>query len=282
NIKFSCETEINSTLPFLDVLIDRSNGFSTSVYRKPTFTGLFTNFDSFIPVTFKHGLVYTLLNRYFKICSSYLVFQSEVTKLRKLFYDNGYPVSFFNNCLKIFLDKISSSSTKASIVPKKVIYFSIPFTGKHSLEIRTKLSKLISSCFPQIELRVIFKSGRRLSSFFKFKDSIPKLMRSNVVYKYTCRCCGASYIGQTQRLLHTRISEHLGVSPLTGKTRSCSSPSSVLSHILSTKHKSSSDDFSIISSCNAPFELLIRESLHIAQSKPSLNENIRSVPLTLF
>ena len=33
-----------------------------------------------------------------------------------------------------------------------------------------------------------------------------------VVYKYTC---GALYFGQTRRHLYTRISEHMGVSPLT-------------------------------------------------------------------
>ena len=51
NIKFTCEIESNSTLPFLDnISIIRKNGvFETSVYPKPTFTGLFTNFHSFIP-----------------------------------------------------------------------------------------------------------------------------------------------------------------------------------------------------------------------------------------
>ena len=43
-----------------------------------------------------------------------------------------------------------------------------------------------------------------------------KFLRSRVVYKYTCQC-GALYVGQTRRHVHTRISEHLGVSPLTGK-----------------------------------------------------------------
>ena len=38
NISFTYEWENNSTLPFLNVLIDRSDGFSTSVYRKPSLT----------------------------------------------------------------------------------------------------------------------------------------------------------------------------------------------------------------------------------------------------
>ena len=85
NISFTCEVESNGKLPFLDIFIERTtNGFSTSVYRKPTFTGLFTNFDSFIPVSFKRGLLYTRLGRYFKICSSYHYCNSEVVKLKAL------------------------------------------------------------------------------------------------------------------------------------------------------------------------------------------------------
>ncbi|XP_063603275.1 uncharacterized protein LOC134779202 [Penaeus indicus] len=51
NIKFTCELQSNGKLPFLDVSISRDNNrFSTAAYRKPTYTGLTTKFDSFIPI----------------------------------------------------------------------------------------------------------------------------------------------------------------------------------------------------------------------------------------
>ena len=69
-----------------------SNGvFSTSVYRKPTFTGLLTNFDSFIPISYKRGLISTLLFRYFNISSSYAIFHAEVEKFKKIMNLNSYP-----------------------------------------------------------------------------------------------------------------------------------------------------------------------------------------------
>ena len=71
NIKFSFEVE-KKNFSFLDVKIFRENNkFTTSVFRKPTISGVFTNFDSFIPISYKHGLVNTLIFRCFKICSSY-------------------------------------------------------------------------------------------------------------------------------------------------------------------------------------------------------------------
>ena len=56
NISFSSELEKDGKLSFLDVETTRSNSrFSTSVYRKPTFSGLFTNFHSFVPLVYKRS-----------------------------------------------------------------------------------------------------------------------------------------------------------------------------------------------------------------------------------
>ena len=67
NIKFTSEIEENGSLTLLDIKISRENNkFVTSVYRKPTFTGVFTNFQSFVPDIYKRGLIETLLHRSFQ------------------------------------------------------------------------------------------------------------------------------------------------------------------------------------------------------------------------
>ena len=49
NITFTSEIEENRSLSFLDTKISRENNkFVTSVYCKPTFSGVFTNFESYI------------------------------------------------------------------------------------------------------------------------------------------------------------------------------------------------------------------------------------------
>ena len=66
NIKFTYEKESNNFLSFLDILISGSeNGFKTSVYHKPTFSGVYSNFNSFIYDQYKTGLIFTLLFRTF-------------------------------------------------------------------------------------------------------------------------------------------------------------------------------------------------------------------------
>ena len=75
-------------------------------------------------------------------------------------------------------------------------------------------------------------------------------------------------------LQDTRISEHLGISPLNGKKLTCSSLSAIQAHIRITCQPTSFEDFSIMSYCNSSSELLIKESLHISKFAPELNETI--------
>ena len=56
----------NSKMSFLDVEISRENAtFVTTIYRQPTFSGVYTHFESFLPSTHKFGMLYTLVYRCF-------------------------------------------------------------------------------------------------------------------------------------------------------------------------------------------------------------------------
>ena len=47
-MSFSMETEKENKLSFRDIKIIRKQGnFTTTVYRKPTFSGVYSNFESF-------------------------------------------------------------------------------------------------------------------------------------------------------------------------------------------------------------------------------------------
>ena len=74
----------------------------------------------------------------------------------------------------------------------------------HTLQIRNQITRLSNASYPHLNIRFVFRSSTRISSFFPFKDKVPKLMRSGVVHLFKCRCCSASYVGQTTRHLHTR------------------------------------------------------------------------------
>ena len=135
--------------------------------------------------------------------------------------------------------------------------------------------------FSHINLLFGSRPSLRLSHFFVFKDRIPEALRSYVVHLFKCQRCSSSYVGQTSRPLHTQISEHLGISGLTGKKRVIS-PTNILSHHCDTGHNISSNDFNILSSSSFNSELLVRESFLIRKLNQSLNTNMGSFPLSLF
>ena len=66
----------------------------TSVYCKPTFSGVFTNFGSFILKLYKYNLLFTLLHRAFKLCSNFERLHQEIDKLKTIFENNSYPKCF--------------------------------------------------------------------------------------------------------------------------------------------------------------------------------------------
>ena len=87
---FSFEQEVNGKSPFLDVDVSRLQGdvsqrISTTVYRKPTFSGVYSHFDSFLPTDYKVGMIYTVGYRCFKICSDWRGFHEELEFLKHIF-----------------------------------------------------------------------------------------------------------------------------------------------------------------------------------------------------
>ena len=73
NIRFTCEKEHNNSVPFLDVLITRTrNGFKTSMYQKPLFSGVYSNFNSLISDEYKVGFIFALLIRMFRIFQDFI------------------------------------------------------------------------------------------------------------------------------------------------------------------------------------------------------------------
>ena len=77
------EIEENGSLSFLDITITcESNKFVRSIHCKPTFIGIFTNFESFKPDMHKRGLIENLLHRSFRLCSSQKNFHWEIETLR--------------------------------------------------------------------------------------------------------------------------------------------------------------------------------------------------------
>ena len=97
--------ELDNSLQFLDIYITHNDDgtLSTSIYRKPTFSGLYPKWNSYVPKQFKTGLINCLLNRAWKKCSNFDLFHQEIKFFKSTLAANGYLSNFLNSCINRFL-----------------------------------------------------------------------------------------------------------------------------------------------------------------------------------
>ena len=138
NIKFTFEIEENNSISFFNIKIRRvNNSFSTNLYRKVTFSEVFTNFESFIHISCKSNLIFTLLFRLFKLFSNFELLHQEILNLKDIFKRNGYPCNFIDICIKRFLNHVLIDEKICALAPKKELVCVLSFIGKKSLYLRS-------------------------------------------------------------------------------------------------------------------------------------------------
>ena len=83
-MSFTIESEKQNRMSFLDVQIIREDKrFTTSLYHKPTFSGVYTHFDNFLPSTCKFGTVYTIAYRCLQTCTGWTKLHNELVCLKQ-------------------------------------------------------------------------------------------------------------------------------------------------------------------------------------------------------
>jgi hypothetical protein len=98
NIRFTIELEDNGKIPFLDVLLSRATGcLATEVYKKPTNSDLYLQYDSCHPKSAKNGIVNTLLHRAETHSSCNESYNREIVNVERVLEKNKYPISLVKN-----------------------------------------------------------------------------------------------------------------------------------------------------------------------------------------
>ena len=200
HIKFTKEVEKDNSLNFLDLTLSHDNGrITTKTYRKPTHTGQGTNYSSFIDHLFKINAIKTLLHRAYSTCTSWIEFDEELKYLSSYFAMNRYPNNVVMKEIHRFLDRIMNPMPNICTVQKSKMFIKMEYLGPLSFHLRKNLRKLLVPCYPQIDFRFIFTNSNTIKNLFPYKDRIPDLLQSNVIYQYDCIRCNSdvSYIGQT-------------------------------------------------------------------------------------
>ena len=272
-LKYTYEGECDSSLAFLDVLVTKtSSSYHTSIYRKPTFTGLYTRWDSFCPKKRKINLIWTLAHRALMICSK-LKLDEELETITDILSKNGYPLDVIRSTIQKKLTEFSR--IKENKVAKCPIYLRLPWLGRVSEKFAKQISSAVHGCYFAANVRVVFSTRTLLPS--SRKDVLPPHHNSNVIYNFECGC-GANYLGRTTLRLDGRIQQHVPSKIRNGTYRATdvitnTYGSSITDHLLKNQSCAanfSTDSFSIISRAHSLYHLKILETIHVRLRKPSL------------
>ena len=194
----SKESRPDGSMPFLDILITpkEDGSLSITVYRKPTHTDLYLQWDSNHTVSSKYSVVRTLHHRAQIICSSPQLLQQEEKHLQQALTRCKYPAWVLNRIkikTKTTAYKIRRGTNNSGNNNQRP-YLVIPYHKGVSESIKKTCSKH--------KVQVYFKGVNTKKDLLvapKDQNTIHK--KSGVVYRYKCDRveCDKEYIGKSSK-----------------------------------------------------------------------------------
>ena len=214
--------------------------------------------------------------------SDFVKFHHEIDKLKSILYKNSFPRDLIDKCIKESSAKILTLKRVVSEVPKKDLIIALPYLGKLSLQIRTRINRIIKNKLSHCNVQFAFQTKCKISNFFTFKDKVRLVLLSGIVYEFECGSCNSTYYDNTKRHFKIRMCEHLRICALTEKRVKGDDYSGIKHHLLFCNYTSDFEDFSIFATNNNSFKVTLVESLLINRDDPPLKKDKQSLPLEVF
>jgi len=156
-------------------------------------------------MTHKRGVITSLVDKIL-LLSHPEYQQKNFTFLINILLNNNYSLdmifSSIRKRLSVKFKQFNNRGEPNCTNENKNNFFVIPYIN-HTVE------KFIQYFKNILNFKLAFYGINRMNKFIKvLKDPLPTLSHSNVVYRINYAHCEASYVGQTRRLLKSRIEEH--------------------------------------------------------------------------
>ena len=249
-IKFTVEdNKEDGSIPFLDTIVKQEvdGSLSITVYRKPTHTDQYLQWDSHHNLSAKFSVINTLSHRAQTVCSNSELLKQEKEHLRKALTKCKYPQWALDKVEKR-LNKPSSeaidgvnnqganSTPAATREVKSKGHIVIPYTQG--------LCESIKKICGRYGIQTHFKGDCTIKNLLVSpKDKDPMVSKSDAIYWYQCGdlTCDDEYIGETSRTFDERNKEHL------------KDPSPIHHHNNQTNHPINQNNFKIIGREGHPY-----------------------------
>ena len=266
-IRFTVEdNKEDGSILFLDTIVkaDADGTLSITVYRKPTHTDQYLQWDSHHHLSAKFNVIHTLCHRASTVCSKPELLQQEKDHLRKALNKCKYPKwaldkveKRLNRSTRQVTDGGTTGAQSATNEVKNNGHIVIPYTQG--------LCESIKKICGRYGIHTCFKGGRTIKNLlFSPKDKDPKVNQSGTIYWYQCGDlgCDEEYIGGTSRTFGERYKEHL------------KALSAINHHSSNTGHLTNHNNFQITGREGYNLVRYIKESIYTRVNNPTLNNNI--------
>ena len=255
NIQFTIEPEQDGSIPFLDtkIILNDDASIDTKVYRKPTHTDQYLNWNSNHHLEHKRSVVRSLVQRAETIPSTEEYRKEEMEHVKKALAANGYQ----SWILKIPKKKERNTNTAERSSGNRIPSIALPYIKG--------LSENVQRIFRTYNIPTYHKPFNTLrSALVKPKDTIPKEDQCGLVYHIKCGDCNHTYIGETGRNIGTRFKEH---------TSRKGTNSAVKEHLEASKHTCSLEEVKILEKEDDWYRRKVKEAIMIKRHQPTLNRD---------
>jgi hypothetical protein len=217
NLGFTMENTVDNRLNFLDTtLIITNNDLNLEHFRKPSATDCMTNYKTAVsPKSYKIGAFIGELYRCHHSTTTVDARDRAIENSKNIFLKNHYPLNLLNQKIKEVRDRNFQKSEYSKKRQEDLenpnfenFTLSLTYTSLRCSQVATNLYKILRQFTPNYKLEILFSTVKLDNVIHpRLKPQKKYFQNCNLCYKYICDC-EASYIGETQQLLHTRVKNH--------------------------------------------------------------------------
>ena len=133
-----------------------------------------------------------------KINNTWMGFHTDPQKLSVILRTNLFPENLINKYIAKYIQtavKGGKTQPYSAVEPQETpkFFFKIPYVGLFSVTAQRSIHKLANRLCKPIDLRLVFTTFK-VRNLFNVKDTVPKGLRTRVVYKFSCANCNACYV----------------------------------------------------------------------------------------
>lgn len=227
-LRFTCEREHDSRLPFLDTMVvrDPAGNLLTDWYRKPCAADRCLDFRTSHAFSMKMSCAKELLTRVLRL-SSPQFHTANREKVSMILRRNGYPRALVSRLVNGWSPRPDPPALvdNPEAPVERPAFASLTYVQGISPKLKALLERECQN------VRIVYGYKNRVSRLhtpLKARDSL--MLQSQVIYRIDCGGCCSCYIGQTKQYIKDRNRQHANDCRAQGREPECALAQHAIEH----------------------------------------------------